>query len=448
MIDLIQLRHNYAAEEGLGHVYMPTPLLTVSARLLDAGFEVRLHDENIKPSEITSNIVGINLLGAPYIPEAIKLMDQIDKDHGKKKYLIGGQVVSGLSDEQFKRLFGKRAFNGNDDKTFMALVGIRKLIAPEQTSLIPAYELLDDDAMKEYLSREFSLYVANGCNKACSFCAALNRVPESYRDFKVIGTDLKFLVERAKSFGIGELNIYMSNLDVFQNPPQLLRFARVVSEVKSKYPDFEIKLRGLSTVHSFLKAKKDYPQSILELVKSGFHTVGFGVDGWGTEVWRIVKKGHNTPEKCIDAIRSAKKDFGLTPEILMVFGHDQADDQDSLKAAYEVTKEMVEKYGAVPRPHVSKAFIPGNDDWNESKYAAKVDALLNYPESFQSLDFTALPSELTHSDIELRELATAYYLKMCELPGNTTLSTKPITPGMTKAEITRVKKENLGKFDR
>ena len=44
-IDLVQPRHNYAPKEGVGHIYMPTSLLTVGARLLNAGAEVTFHDE-------------------------------------------------------------------------------------------------------------------------------------------------------------------------------------------------------------------------------------------------------------------------------------------------------------------------------------------------------------------------------------------------------------------
>ena len=72
-IDLIQPRHNYAPKEGVGHIYMPTSLLTAGARLLNAGIDVTFHDENLRPLEVSSNYVGFNLLGAPYIPEVIKL---------------------------------------------------------------------------------------------------------------------------------------------------------------------------------------------------------------------------------------------------------------------------------------------------------------------------------------------------------------------------------------
>ena len=166
------------------------------------------------------------------------------------------------------------------------------------------------------------------------------------------------------------------------------------------------------------------------------------------KVWNAVKKGHNSEDKCLEAIRSAKEDFGIIPEILMVFGHDGVDTEITLKLAYEFTLDMVHRFGAVPRPHVAKAFIPGNDGWRSPEHAHQIEALMQHPESFQSLDFTALPSPLTHPNDRLRELATDYFLKICNISGNTTLYVKPITPEMSSREIDEVKKFNLGRYDR
>ena len=460
-MDLVQPRHNYAPTEGLGHIYMPTSLLMVGARLLNAGVDVTFHDENIKPLEVSSDYVGFNLLGAPYIPEVIKLQERIRQENGEKKFLVGGQVVSGLSMGQLERLFGSSTYNGNDDITLTKVLSIdeKALVSPEQTSLIPAYERLGDDIIREYLSREFSLYVSQGCKFSCDFCAAVRtyrdpatgqttKVKESYRDPSIIKADLAYLVGKAKSFGLEELQLYMSNLDVFQTPAQLLRFAYAVQEVERENPDFKINLRGLATVDSFLRARENMPKSIEELVNAGFTTVGFGIDGWTKEVWTAVKKGHNTEEKCLEAIRSTREDFGMTPEILMVFGHPTADTEESLGAAYQVTRMVVGAYGAVPRPHVSKDFIPGNNGWRSPEHSRAVESLLKNPEAFQSLDFTALPSSLTHPNGKIRELATKYFLKMCELPGNTTKYVNPIAPGLSPLELEAIKNFNEGRFDR
>ena len=464
-IDLIQPRHNYAPpanQDKLGHIYLPTSLLTIGSRLLNAGVEVKFHDENLRRRDISFNYVGSNLLGAPYISNVMKLQADIVDEAGEDvTFFVGGQVVSGLSSNQLRRLFGRSTHNGNSDRGLSAILGVdeKLLIAPESTSLIPAYERIDNETIKEYLSREFSFYVSQGCKFACDFCAAvrtsrdlatgeLTKVKELYRSPEIIQKDLGYLVKRAKSVGLDSLQIYMSNLDVFQTPSELLRFTNAIKAVRRENPGFKISLRALATVDSYLRTRNTSPQSIEALVEAGFNTAGFGVDGMTPEVWNAVKKGHNSEDKCLEAIRSAKEDFGIIPEILMVFGHDGVDTEITLKLAYEFTLDMVHRFGAVPRPHVAKAFIPGNDGWRSPEHAHQIEALMQHPESFQSLDFTALPSPLTHPNDRLRELATDYFLKICNISGNTTLYVKPITPEMSSREIDEVKKFNLGRYDR
>ncbi|MBI5227586.1 radical SAM protein [Candidatus Micrarchaeota archaeon] len=462
-MDLIQPRHNYAPADKTkqGHIYMPTSLLTEGARLLDSGVAVTFHDENIKPRELSSTNIGINLLGAPYIPDVKKLMSQIKSELSESpQFLLGGQVISGLTAVQFARLFGESAHNGNVDETVIRLLGICSALTPtQQISLIPAYEKIADRHMKEYLSREFSFYVSQGCQFACDFCAAvrtfkdpntgeLRKVKESYRDIGIIKKDLEYLVSRVQSLGLNQLQLYLSNLDVFQTPEKLLEFACAVQEVKRAHPSFSIQLRGLATAESFIRTRDHSRKSIEELIKAGFHTVGFGVDGMTPAVWRAVNKGINTMDKCLEAIRSTREDFGLTPEILMVFGHSGIDTEDTLRLAYEFTLDMVRRYGVVPRPHIAKSFIPGNIGWVDPQNANAIEALLQYPEAFQSLDFTALPSKLTHPDEKIRKLVIEYYLKICSIVGNTTSYTKPIEPQMSPKEVEEIKRFNENRYDR
>ena len=109
---------------------------------------------------------------------------------------------------------------------------------------------------------------------------------------------------------------------------------------------------------------------------------------------------------------------------------------------------MLEKYGAVPRPHVAKAFIPGSDGRKNPKYKNEVDMLIQNPHLFQALDFTALASKLTHPDQAFRDLVNYYYLEMCKLPGNTTLPIIPYEIEDTQEIFEQKKQESLGKFDR
>lgn len=454
-IDLIQPRHNYApaASEGkLGHIYLPTSLLTAGAVLLGAGIDINLHDENLSTKPIASRYVGINLLGAPYIPEAIKLQNQIRQETGNETtFFLGGKVIDGLTDAQFFRLFGNDSLRGNDLGLVSRVIGGNNQVqSPLNTSLVPIYNRIPDEMMREYLSREISFFVSKGCSSVCDFCAADKGIPETYRDQGILRNDLSYLVGRAKELGLNSLSIYMCNLDVFQTPQELKKFANSVVQIKKENPGFEIYLRGLSRVSGFLDARKPTNLmnrgSIESIIEAGFHTVGFGVDGGSAESWKNNHKGQNE-RMCIEAIRSAREDFGLTPETLMVFGHVNVSANDP-RAAYDFARAMAGTYGAVPRPHVSKWRIPGNAGWTEANGGAERDIFLLNPQLFQSLDFTALPSKLTHPDPELRAEATKYFLLMCMLPGNTTQPVLPLEPGMGVKEIEHVRMHNLKKYDR
>ncbi|MDP2691584.1 MAG: hypothetical protein Q8O95_04245 [bacterium] len=120
----------------------------------------------------------------------------------------------------------------------------------------------------------------------------ITRAKEVYRDLEILEKDLGYLIQRAIRLGLNKLDIYMSNLDVFQSPDQLLDFARVCKGLKRQYPEFLLNLRGLATVDSFLRARDTKKESIEELTEAGFHTVGFGIDGMTPQVWKAIKKGH------------------------------------------------------------------------------------------------------------------------------------------------------------
>lgn len=462
-VDLIQLKHIYSSKEGEGQIYLPTSLLTAGARLNYAGIQVNLFDENIRQYTGKAEIIGISLLGAPYIWKAIQFMRYIRRQRNNKiVFLLGGQVINGLLPSQFERLFGKfNAINGNIDNNLAELFNFnsRLLSAPESTSLIDMYQRLDDTDMYKYLSNEFSFYVSQGCKFSCEFCAAVRTrkncetgkkiyAKEVYRDFSLIQRDLSYLIKRAKALHIDELKIYLSNLDVFQTPVQLYEFAKICNMVKKENPGFVLRLRGLSCPDSFLKAISDCPDLMKELTEAGLESIGFGIDGMTPEVWKGIRKGHNTEKKCIEAIELASLKYNITPELLMTFGHNDVDNEKSLMAAYEFTKQMIELYGAIPRPHIAKSFIPGNDGWFDIKNRDKVETLMKNPFAFQSLDFTALPTSFTHSNKEIRTLSKKYFLKMCALKGNTTQYVKSFTPRMSKNSMRKIETFNLNRFDR
>ena len=112
---------------------------------------------------------------------------------------------------------------------------------------------------------------------------------------------------------------------------------------------------------------------------------------------------------------------------------------------------MQEKYGALPRPHVSKTIIPGAKAWKEPENHAIVEKFISDPTLFQALDYTALPSELTHPNKSLKKATSAWYRKICALDPDATKYVIPDTPhyrGIANRKNTTVTKMNEGKFDR
>lgn len=463
-ITLIQPRHTYAPIENgrSGHIYMPTSLLTAGARLMHAGVNVDFKDLNFPArTSVNSELCGINLVGSPYIPVAIELANSLRKECGEGfKLILGGQVVSGLSNIQFSRLFGATTARGNDDGVLAGLckIDVRNLPRQESVSLVPAYRMICDDDMRSYLGSELSLYLSQGCNYACSFCAALRtfkdplsgdttRVFESYREIEQLEQDLSYLIRKAKSLGLDNLKFYLTNLDLFQTPKELNRFAQMVIKVRSEHTGFTVYMRGLSTAKTFLSAHKAFPEVINNMVRAGLERVGFGIDGADESVWKALNKGHNTRNLCVEAVRVARNQYQLTPEALMVFGYPDLDTAESLNASVNLARALRDNFGANLRPHVAKICVPGNDGWRDPNNAKLIEALMRYPKAFQCLDFTALPNEITHPNSELCALATKIYLEMCGLDGNTTKYVRPMLPGMSEDELMEVRQFNLAKYD-
>jgi Radical SAM superfamily len=459
---LLQPRHVYAPdyrETQLGHVYMPTSLLTVCARLLTAGVNVTFEDENLNRSELNCPLVGINLVGSPYVIRGREIRDRLRSKYDTSTLLLGGQVVSGFRAEELSNLFGQAALNGNEDGNLLSVLRYGSLLPrPEHTSLVLAYSLIDDREMTMYLNNEFCFFLSSGCKYGCVFCAAHHtrrdensgvtiRVRETYRSQECIEADLSYLMDRAARLGIKTLRFYLSNLDLFQSPVLLKAFAETVFLVRNRHPEVVITMRGLSTVKSFLDVHKNSPEVISTMVAAGLERVGFGVDGATAEIFRKTRKPQQTPTTCGKAIQIAREEYHMTPETLMVFGHVGADTEDSLHAACVFTEWAKDKYGSLPRPHVAKSVIPGNKGWQGEESLPLRQRLLQNPNLFQLLDFTALPTSLTHPDDLFRNAITESFLEICKLQGVVTQYVLPEWPCVDHLELDRIRAFNMGRYD-
>lgn len=458
---LIQPRHIYAppfSEKKLGHIYMPTSLLTIAAILNEIGIETKIIDENITEVEFEDNIVGINLLGAPYIPVAIEIEKKLLEKFGNNfRLLLGGQVVSGLSDNDFKSLFSAQTLNGNLSRTLGEVFNINEQKIPkmENVSLVKVFDQISDELFKLYLSTEFGFYLSQGCKHSCSFCAAdrtttagerKKRVSEQYRNINLALIDFEYLIQKAVYFKIQKIQVYLSNLDLFQNPSMLLPFAEGMAMLRKKYPSLKIGLRGLSTSRSFLNAHRDYKHVIDLMVDSGLEQIGFGIDGATPKVYTKTRKPLNVKES-LDSVKICREVYDITPETLMVFGHNNIEDEESLALAVKFCKDMQADFGAVPRPHIAKDMVPGNDGWMNPQNEKMRQEFYQNPMLFQNLDFTAVPSPITHPNSEFRTLVTKYYKMVCDLPKSLTQLVLAEVPSMTVEELAFVRSYNKERYD-
>lgn len=465
-ITLIQPRHNYASQEGFWHIYLSAPILSFKARLLKVlgNTKIDFLDANFSAPDYSKLdwIVWINLVWAPYIPEVLKIIEKLNDD---VDIVLWWQIISSLTEEEFYKIFNqkrKRVINGNIDKNIEDLFWLEIWILPkvENINLIKSYQDIQGEQMKQYLSREFSLYLSQWCKYNCSFCQAVKWVPEIYRDFDLLKQELIYLSNRAKSLWIHTLKFYLSNLDILQTPNNFEKYLDTISEViDNTWIKFDF--RWLCGVESFLDVYNNNYDLLIKAKNLWLTSIWFWID-WATpEVWKSIwkwqnykslwkEKVFNEQEKSLEVIKLTSE-LWITPETLMVFWHPWETDE-SLKLAYEFSKEMYEKYGSIPRPHISKTIIPWAKAWYEKQNQNIVNSFIENPEYFQALDYTALPSELTHSDTNLRRLARKWYKKICNLdPINSTKYIIPDTPEYREIAYRlwkTITELNLGKFDR
>ncbi len=459
-MDLIQPKHAYADDASQWHIYTNTSLRTIGALLAEKWVDICLHDENIRPTDsLSSNIVGMNLVGAPYIPVAMQTIKRLRKQFWDELvFVLWGQPLTqkenkygkvlGLDEGQFKYLFWKGVYNGMKEWVVESLLNIKNISEWRTVSLISMYEKLSDSDFLDYFSRETSLYVSEGCKFNCDFCAAAKGQVEQYRDAEILWKDLKYIVNRLQKLWKNTVSMYMSNLDVFQSAQQLGGFANMILQIKACHPGFTFSLRALGCTKSFMRLDKKYPRVLERLALAGFNNVGYGVDGIGPEIWKWIKKPQNNEKDILDAIRLTKEKYNITPELLMVFGHAGIDTEKSLKDAYDFAEAMVQKYWAVPRPYVAKSFVPGNNGRVKSDFQESIKLMIENPVLFNNLEYSALASMITHPDDVFRNLVNEYYLKMCGLPENTTLPIIPYDIWDSEEILASKKRDNSGKFDR
>jgi hypothetical protein len=420
----------------------------MAARLRAIGIDVRVYDENVADWDGDEEVIGLSSIGSPYMAPIASRISKLAAS-GAGDVIVGGQGVKGLAQKEFKRLFGNATVNATNEAD---LVEITASALPPQESVSISTEMgqLNDDEFRLYFSTEVPFYLSQGCRYSCTFCGAERSHPraavrERYREISCVAVELTKVIQRCRTLGIHENKFYLSNLDLFQTPAKLEQFVACLQSVLSAFPDQRLRFRGLSTTNSFMSVYRTHPDLIHRFVEVGLEQVGFGIDGATPDVWRAVRKPHSKTT-CLDAIAIARVDFGIQPEALMVFGHDGHDDVRSLGLAVDTVRFLSDRYGAIPRPHVAKGLVPGNDGWT-SGVGWQKEFLFANPWAFQFLDFTCLPTDLTHEDPEFRAAVKGAFLEICNMPDCLTQYVLPEDIRLSKSQYEDAMAFNRGRFD-
>ena len=266
---------------GKRQTWLPTDLHKVGARLDTVGIHTDVVDLNFDslPQNLGDyDFIGIGVVGAPYVPVSRKLAQEVKKRTGKSP-MLGGPGVEYLTPEQFSHLYGD-AKQLRNDLDLSRAVG-RRVPAVYGISIADRINKMDSERLKKYLDGEFSFFVSQGCKYACDFCAADrtrdgDRVVEKFS--QVMKNDLEAITKNAAEFGISKLTMYITSLDLFQNPRPFREVLEVFAETGKRY-GIVYDLRGLSRVDSFLTAMEAEPRLYEVITNAGLRVVGFGVDG-------------------------------------------------------------------------------------------------------------------------------------------------------------------------
>lgn len=462
----IQPRHNHAPEHGDGHIYSPTSPWTAAAKLIAAGADVDVVDENIRPANLDAyDVVGANLVGLAYVPTVRERFRSL-LEGGKQQVLFGGVVVSGMTiqssggglhynPQDFHDFFGPHAIPGSNLVEVARSTGAEYSHIPQdkEVSLIEVYKKIPDADMQRYLEGEISFFLAQGCNQHCVFCAAPNDIKEDYREKNVLAKDLLYLTERAQSLGLNKLSMYLSNLDIFQTPEELGKFFSILQALKKVYPGFAYGVRGLAITSSLVRMRREFAHVLDAGKDAGLHKVGLGVDGGDNQIRRNLQKGFVNDDNVL-ASMAICKEYDLTPETIMVFGGPQ-ETKETLENAFRLTGELQEKFGAIPRPHVFKDLIPGNQYWSErvsTPRAKERKQIMKQDTRFcQAMDFKALASSVSHPDAMLRYMVNEYYRRMlalCQDPKDRGSFLYPIAPEFSEELNILHAFWNTGRYDR
>ena len=421
---------------GKPQTWLPMDLHKIAASFEAGGTPTDVVDLNLEPFPNLEqyDTIGIGVIGMPYIPVVQRIARDVYEKTGKKP-LIGGQIIQYFRPDEFQKIYPNAvqvfgdvnitlphenaSFSGKKTMTNLVLKkrGIEALPI-EHVSIADRIKKMPEELLKTYLKNDFGFYVSQGCKYGCKFCSAKKNRREEFSEPIVMEKDLDAICESAQRFNLSEIRLYLSSLDLFQNPREFKDVLELVSNARQKYK-LDIRTRGLSRCDSFLTALDKFPELYTLIPKSGLHTVGFGVDGTTQKTWNEQHKRNKSLSEFETTFKICKK-LNVTPESLMVTGFHHPDSyKGSINELNRTVRYAIEwadeiKYGALCRPHVAKDCSPGNEGWDSPKWASLRARLVENPESFKSLDYLMEATDLSHPFVDFRGRVNDAYWKIID----------------------------------
>lgn len=410
---------------GRRQVYLPAGVLNIASRLMAIGKEVRVLDLNLdRLSTIDLDgveLVGFSLIGKPYIPGTLASIQEIRKRYAGP-ITVGGPAVAEMDSSIFERLFGGGIIQADANGLAQMFPG---LPSEYDTNMVAALRALSPERRRSYLTREFGLWLSQGCLMGCAFCDALQKRAERYRSMESLREEVTYICDELVVFGHKTFEAYLSNLDGFQTPKSLDFSVGMIAQIAAER-GIGVRLRCLSTLPYFCKAVKKDSKLLARLYKNGLRIVAFGADGGDPRVWEREHKEQNTLEFLKFALEACLAS-PIQPEMLMVIGFSK---DDSLAMSAALTQSLYWAWrGVVVRPYLGKPILKMMNAEEQEKY-------FDDPRRLYNLDFAALGSSDTHPDPKQRHMVNATYLAVITLltpfGRNTTFPVMPMQGGRVR----------------
>tara|TARA_Y100000034_G_scaffold131104_1_gene191088 strand:+ start:1165 stop:2652 length:1488 start_codon:yes stop_codon:yes gene_type:complete len=390
--------------------FLPLGLLYAGQILGEYGIEYhdcQLQDINERDFGDYDSI-GVNVMGTQNIAPAYKLFTSLlERRIDPNRIYLGGQGVEGLEPSEFESIFP----NANQVARSELIKG-----GYWNVSIREQLEKLPEEDLETYLENELTLLFSQGCQYSCTWCGAQTGMLEGFYDTE---ENLRTYFDRAKEFGITNLDTYVTSLDFFQqalkggDTERIKKRLRDIINLKEEY-GIDLRLRALTRANSYVSASED--EELMDLVKeAGFYQFGFGGDGAANkDIQKAMNKG--TTDLKSDILKSFKhmEKKGFIPEILYVFGIKE-DTEETLRETRDLCTRLLDHFPSlIYRGFPAKDNILGNLNWRnpEWKESEAYRKLLANPELFVNLGFETLANIVSHPDEEKRRLVNQCAVEM------------------------------------